>query len=107
MVPVYMPVDTDNLFDHACDGADVMRDHYDGHAPIQLMQKPIQLFFELVVNEIRRFVENQQLRVGYDGPTQERPLQLAPETSPTGQSAMSPIPVASSKSFTFCRSDRV
>lgn len=74
---MHVPVDTDNLLDHACDGADVMGHDYNGHAPIQLMQKPIQLFFELVVNEIRRFVENQQLRVGYDGPTQERPLQLS------------------------------
>ena len=68
-MPMHVPVDTDNFLDHACDGADVMGHDYNGHALIQFMKKPVEFLFESVVDEIRRFIENQQFRVGNDSPT--------------------------------------
>ena len=47
-----------------------------------MLQLQVQLFFELVVDEIGRFVENQQFRVGDQGAAQQRALYLSAGQSP-------------------------
>lgn len=77
MVAVHLTVDAGNLLDDACDGSDVVRNHHNRHAAVQLMEHVVELLFELVVDEVGRLVEYQQPRVGDDGPAEQRPLHLS------------------------------
>ena len=70
-------IDADDLLHDAGDRSDVVRDDDDGHAPIEFLQRAVQFLFETVVHEVRRFVQNQQFRVGDYGPAQQRPLHLS------------------------------
>ena len=70
-------IDADDLLHDAGDRSDVVRDDDDGHAPIEFLQCAVQFLFETVVHEVRRFVQNQQFRIGDYGPAQQRPLHLS------------------------------
>lgn len=63
-------VDAYDGFDDTCNGADVMRYHDDGHLAVQCSENIVQLFFEFVIHEIGGFIQNQQFRVGDQGPAE-------------------------------------
>lgn len=69
-------IDADDLLHEARDRADVVRDHHDRHPLAQLAQRLIQLVLEAIIDEVGRLVEDQQLRVGDDRPTEQRALHL-------------------------------
>ena len=75
-MPVHVAVHADDLLHDARDRAQVVRDHHDGHAAVQLAQRLVELLLEAVVHEVRRFVENQQPRLRNHGAAQQRPLHL-------------------------------
>ena len=62
-VAVHAAVHADDLLHDAGDRADVVRHHDDRHAAVQFVQRAVKLVFEFVVHEIRRLVQDQQLRV--------------------------------------------
>ena len=57
-VTMYMAVDADDLFHDAGNRSDVVRNHDDRHAFVQLVQRAVKFLFEFVVHKIRRFVQD-------------------------------------------------
>ena len=68
VVPVYVLVDADDRLDIGGDGTQVVRNHHDGHAAVELSENFVQLFFKTVVHKVGGFIQNQQSRIRNQGP---------------------------------------
>ena len=71
------------------------------------MQRTVKLFLELVVHEIRGFVQNQQLRVEITARASSTRCIWPPDTSPIGWRAVSAIPDEASSAIAFRGPSRV
>ena len=67
VVTMHCAIDADNLFDQTRNRADVVRYHDDGHPLAQFPQGVVERLLKLVVDEVGRLVQNQELGLGDDG----------------------------------------
>ena len=58
-------------------GADVVADQHDGAFTVDVFQQGIEFGFEPLVDVCIGFIQDNQLRARYDGPSQQSPLELS------------------------------
>ena len=74
---MHMAVDADDLLDMGGNRSQIVRYHDDGHFVVELFEQRVKLLLEPVVDEIGRFVQNQQFRIGNQSSPEQGPLQLS------------------------------
>ena len=72
VVAMHMAVDADDLLDMGGNRSQIVRYHDDGHFVVELFEQRVKLLLEPVVDEIGRFVQNQQFRIGNQSGSEER-----------------------------------
>ena len=58
-------------------GADVVADQHDGAFTVDVFQQGIEFGFKPLVDVCIGFIQDNQLRARYDGPSQQSPLELS------------------------------
>ena len=69
-VAMNVTIDADDILHHAGYSSDVVRYHHDSHFVIEFVQKRIEFVLEVVVNEVGRLVEYEQLGACDNGTTE-------------------------------------
>lgn len=104
---MHMAVDADDLLDMGGNRSQIVRYHDDGHFVVELLEQRVKLLLEPVVDEIGRFVQNQQFRIGNQSPPEQGPLQLSARQGADRPSGDDSIPQIRSRFSAFSLSAEV